>query len=213
MISGKKTISSSLRPQIELCKGHILTSGGRWFDADGYVGKTAVRELRQSGTNIEYDPNRQSYRVVKLAERAMRLTRLLDESSDSLLRRVESLAGEFVTKSQELLDSWDQSDPEFGDPELGFGGICQDIADGFCDICSAHDIDCIPVDNNGMGDQHVWAIAYDEDTGEAVSIDINPYTYERGSGYTWTKIEGVVLGVDDVQITKTDYPKELIEEY
>ena len=58
-----KNISSSLRPQIETTKGHIRASNGKWFDADGYVGKTAIKELRAAGWIIEYDRTRGSYRV------------------------------------------------------------------------------------------------------------------------------------------------------
>lgn len=60
-----KNISSSLRPQIEMTKGHIRTSGGKWFDADGYVGKTAIKELRAGGWNIEYNKDRGSYRITE----------------------------------------------------------------------------------------------------------------------------------------------------
>lgn len=60
-----KNISSSLRPLIEMSKGHIRTSGGRWFDADGYVGKTAIKELRKSGWSIEYNRDRGSYRITE----------------------------------------------------------------------------------------------------------------------------------------------------
>ncbi len=58
-----KNISSSVRPQIEMTKGHIRTSAGRWFDCDGYVGKTAIKELRASGVKIEHDRIRGSYRL------------------------------------------------------------------------------------------------------------------------------------------------------
>lgn len=58
-----KCISRSLRPRIEIFKNHIRNSGGRWFDADGYVGKTAVRELRAAGLHITYNRERGSYRI------------------------------------------------------------------------------------------------------------------------------------------------------
>ena len=62
-----KNISSSLRPQIEMAKRHIRNSAGRWFDADGYVGKKALKELREVGWEIEYNNARGSYRTVAFA--------------------------------------------------------------------------------------------------------------------------------------------------
>lgn len=62
-----KNISSSLRPQIEMTKGHIRNSGGKWFDADGYVGKTAIKELRAAGWEIKYNKDRGSYRTMERA--------------------------------------------------------------------------------------------------------------------------------------------------
>jgi hypothetical protein len=58
-----KNISSSVRPQIEMTKNNIRNSAGRWFDADGCVGKTAIKELRQYGIQIEYNRARGSYRL------------------------------------------------------------------------------------------------------------------------------------------------------
>ena len=58
-----KNISSSVRPLIETTKNNIRNSQGRWFDCDGYVGKTALKELRQHGIKIEYSRDRGSYRL------------------------------------------------------------------------------------------------------------------------------------------------------
>jgi hypothetical protein len=62
-----KTISTSLRPQIDIVKGYILSAldRGVYFDTDGYVGKTAIKELRQAGFKIKYCRKRGSYKVDK----------------------------------------------------------------------------------------------------------------------------------------------------
>lgn len=59
-----KRISNSLRPQIDNVKGYILEAidRGSYFDADGYVGKTAIKELRQAGFKIKYYRERGSYK-------------------------------------------------------------------------------------------------------------------------------------------------------
>ena len=46
-----KTISNSLRPQIEKVKSYIRDAK-RPFDGDGYIFKQAVKELRNEGLNI-----------------------------------------------------------------------------------------------------------------------------------------------------------------
>jgi hypothetical protein len=59
-----KRISNSWRPQIDIVKGYILSAldRGVYFDADGYVGKTAIKELRQAGFKIKYYRERRSYK-------------------------------------------------------------------------------------------------------------------------------------------------------
>lgn len=64
MVAGKKRIKSNIRSAIDATKGNIISSFG-WFDVDGYIGRTAIRELRASGYEIRYDNKRGSYRVVR----------------------------------------------------------------------------------------------------------------------------------------------------
>jgi hypothetical protein len=48
-----KNIKVSLRPEIERVKGYIRDAK-RPFDGDGYVFKTALKELRKEGLNITH---------------------------------------------------------------------------------------------------------------------------------------------------------------
>lgn len=50
--------------KIDIVKGYILSALDRdvYFDADGYVGKTAIKELRQAGFKIKYYRERGSYK-------------------------------------------------------------------------------------------------------------------------------------------------------
>ena len=57
-------------------------------------------------------------------------------------------------------------------------------------------------DNGGMGGQHVWAIAYNDQ--EAYEVDISPNVYETGGGYNWKKIPGVVFNQSHIFISKVD---------
>jgi hypothetical protein len=119
--------------------------------------------------------------------------------SSELYQKLEKLKPLFVKAAQEYYNSWDQDATEYGDHELGMGGICQNIAEEISNVCSEHNIDCITISAE-MGEQHVWAIAYDEEVNEAFEIDISPYTYETGGGYNWKKIPDVEFELDDIQI-------------
>lgn len=60
MYRGAKTISGSLRPQIENIKGHIRDTN-RPFDGTGYPFKQALAELRAEGMVITYVKERCHY--------------------------------------------------------------------------------------------------------------------------------------------------------
>ena len=91
---------------------------------------------------------------------------------DSLLRSIiESNSGnasipsvknlpkkELVKAAQKEYDAWDPSG-EDGDPELGFGGICQDVAEAMAGVLSTTGIDAATVSAQ-IGDQLVWVVAY-----------------------------------------------------
>tara|TARA_R110000824_G_scaffold154155_2_gene326096 strand:- start:302 stop:502 length:201 start_codon:yes stop_codon:yes gene_type:complete len=61
-----KRISSSLRPNIDRVKGFILEAinKGKSFDVDGYVGKTALSEVRKLGYNIKYFRDECHYKAI-----------------------------------------------------------------------------------------------------------------------------------------------------
>lgn len=63
MNRNSKTIRSHSLTGIHTLKCQILTTAGRWFDADGNAGKSAIKELRASGHVIEYNRERGSYRL------------------------------------------------------------------------------------------------------------------------------------------------------
>jgi hypothetical protein len=113
---------------------------------------------------------------------------------------------QFAAAAQKVYDQWDQSHPD-GDPELGFGGICQDIAAAISDVVSSLGFNAGTMSAQ-CGEQHVWCIAYneyqDEAEGvqyEAYHIDISPYVYETGGGYTWKKIPEVVFDANHISIS------------
>lgn len=126
-----------------------------------------------------------------------------------LIDRLMALRGELATVAQKVYDEWDASDPEFGDPEVGFGGICQNIAEALADAMQQHGFD-IRIFDAQMGEQHVWTGVRHGD--EAYHVDIPPGTYETGGGYNWKKIPGVTFTPDDIVIDPADLD-QFDEEY
>lgn len=121
---------------------------------------------------------------------------------------ITSLIPKMITRIQKLYDEWDQSG-EFGDPELGFGGICQDFAEIIADVINevyeAHTV------SQTMGDQHVYVVARMPDG--VYYVDIPPNVYETGGGYTWKKIEGVKFEPGDFIIDRLSSDPNRFDEF
>ena len=112
---------------------------------------------------------------------------------------IKRLIPKFITAAQKVYDEWQQNE-DGEDIELGYGGICQDIADAIAGVLNSHGIDSTTVDSGGMGEQHVWAIAKTFDG--VFEVDIPYSSYERGGGYTWKKIPDVQFTPRDISIHK-----------
>ena len=120
-------------------------------------------------------------------------------SSEDMLR---SLVPQFIAAAQEEYNQWDQSDQEFGDPEVGFGGICQEIAGRIADIINMQGQFDAQTISASCGEQHVWV--YVKAPEGIYEVDIPPCVYETGGGYNWNKIPGVEFGACDVVIGLVD---------
>ena len=100
------------------------------------------------------------------------------------LSKIRALIPELLAVAQSEYDTW-QQDANGINPELGCGGICQDIAEAMAGVVAQNGIDVEIVDNDGVGEQHVWGEAPDAD--HRIIIDIPAAHYERGGGYVWRK--------------------------
>jgi hypothetical protein len=132
------------------------------------------------------------------------------DHDNSLERKLDSMKSQFAGAAQKVYDEWEQ-DEKGEDPELGPGGICQNIADEISDILAHQGIDAIIADTEGMVDQHVWVIAYDPDKKIAFNIDIDPHIYESGHGYTWKKKPDIKFQSSHIDISPAEY--ETVEYY
>ncbi len=101
-----------------------------------------------------------------------------------------------AARAQKVYDEWDaDADPEGGDPEVGFGGICHLIADEIVDELSDQGAQATP-HHCTVGENHVFVIG--QFTEGVYEIDIPPGTYESGGGYNWTKKPGVTIEPEDI---------------
>ena len=120
----------------------------------------------------------------------------------TLGQRLETLRPQFAAVAQKVYDGWIQDE----DDDLNGGGICHLIAEEMAGVIHHN----IPRANAGtvsaqIGEQHVWVVCYTRN--EGYMVDIHPSTYERGGGYTWTKIPGVHFDSSDIIIHKMN-PKD-----
>lgn len=116
--------------------------------------------------------------------------------------------------AQQVYDEWDQSDEDYGDPEVGFGGICDLIAEQICHVLGTANIECVSWNSGGMGENHTSVIANLADG--VFEVDIPPHVYETGGGYTWQKKPGIVFDPRDVTISQLERPmtdEEFVERY
>jgi GNAT superfamily N-acetyltransferase/2'-5' RNA ligase len=136
------------------------------------------------------------------------------EGAKSLEAQLAALRPQMAAAAQEIYDAWDQGgyrSSEGGDIEFGEGGICDSIAREIGGIIASKIRNVEVTDGGQDGDDHAWTVAYRGK--EVYGIDIPHTLYERGGGYSWTKVPGVTFGADDVEIFPMDVdPSEFAKE-
>ncbi len=129
------------------------------------------------------------------------------EKINNIKKEIENLLPLMVKEIQKIYDEWTQDD--YGvDEILGTGGICDQISQKTGEILAQHGFDIV---EGGMdGDDHAFIIAIKNKT--AFIVDIPPYVYETGGGYSWKKRPNVVFSPKDFDVVKTEYEYFKIEE-
>jgi hypothetical protein len=113
--------------------------------------------------------------------------------------------------AQKVYDSWYQDEEGFDEMYAG-GGICHDIAGAIVDVIYKYIPNVIAgTVNPSCGENHVWTMVALEsgdenedegdDRGEGYVVDIPYYVYEKGGGYSWTKIPDVEFSPEDITIS------------
>lgn len=117
----------------------------------------------------------------------------------------QKIAPTLVPIAQKVYDDWDGNEDVYAG-----GGICHLIAEEIASKLADHGIEASTVSAE-VGEQHVWTVAKLKDG--VYNVDISPYTYERGSGYSWTKIQGVKFDINDIIVEKIDGNPETFNRY
>lgn len=126
----------------------------------------------------------------------------MDETAHMRLEQLRRLTPDLIAAAQAELDAW-QQDEDGIDEVLGGGGACQEIADAFARIISEAGGTTAEIYTEFDGG-HVFLMANLEEG--AFSVDIPPFVYEYGGGYSWTKRDDVRLTAEDLVIQKLENP-------
>jgi hypothetical protein len=124
---------------------------------------------------------------------------------------LQRLVPEFLRVAQEVYDAWELDDEGY-DWQVGSGGICHLIADEIAGVVSTVAKTCSTV--SATHEVHVYTVAA-LDSGVWL-IDIRPWVYETGGGYSWKKIpevnfEEADLTFDQLSCDPRDF-REFVDE-
>lgn len=102
---------------------------------------------------------------------------------------------DLVRLAQERYDAW-QLDEDGYDSEVGSGGICHLIADSFANHLGKGGRLCTTVSSDH--EVHVYVVL--RLPSGVWLVDIRPYHYETGGGYSWEKIPDVQFDENHITI-------------
>jgi hypothetical protein len=112
----------------------------------------------------------------------------------SILRE---LTPQILAEVQRIYDEWEQ-DEDGVDVEYGSGGPCETIAEAIGSVLAGAGVNV----TSGGDDEHALIIAQFSDG--VFAVDIPFCVYERGAGYVWKKIPGVVFQPSDITVDKLE---------
>lgn len=129
-----------------------------------------------------------------------------DYSNLKTVNELKSIYPRLISAAQKIYDEWDE---ELYDEYAG-GGICHIIADEFAGILNSFGYEATTVSQQ-IGEVHVYCIFKAQEG--VFTLDISPYSYESGGGYSWTKNPDVIFDESYLELYKiTNDPSEF-EDY
>ena len=136
----------------------------------------------------------------------MKLYDILQESNVEFKKIEKELWQRFSRSlaqiAQEEYDQWDEDNTDC----YAGGGICHFIADRFSEFFNEQGMNAFTESDTMI--QHVYTVLiiereYDEEFGNQdmfFRVDINPYIYEDGAGFQWSKKPDITFSANDVEI-------------
>ena len=114
------------------------------------------------------------------------------------LQILMSLRSAFIAEAQEIYNEWQTRMDEHGDPEFGFGGICDTISLAIQEVISGQ-TDFQAAEGAPEGEEHSWVVVK---TPEGFYMIDLPYcVYETRKGFMdWEKIPDVQFSPSDIVI-------------
>ena len=153
-------------------------------------------KLRAMGKKDVIDPEYAVHPLDKEASKKLKSINIIDK------KKLADLA-------QAIYNTWDASNETYGDFEVGFGGICHLIAEKIVDYLYSIGIPASTVSSDA--EVHVYAVAQAQEG--VFVIDIPPYSYETGGGYSWKKIPDIIFDEDYIVVNKIDPNPKSFEMY
>jgi hypothetical protein len=126
------------------------------------------------------------------------------------LKSLNQLRPELAAAAQAVYDAWQQDEDGY-DEELGCGGICHLIADEMLAVVAKHFPDTPMTTRSHTSEAHVDLVLATFDG--VVCLDIPWSLYERGGGYTWTKLRGIQFHDRSIDIAVIDHNSRSFPEH
>ncbi|NJO65275.1 MAG: hypothetical protein HC836_46415 [Richelia sp. RM2_1_2] len=146
-------------------------------------------KLGGNGDGTSTACNQGEIKNFKIKDLKEQLGETFNPLASQMKAKLESLSVQFASAAQKVYDEWEQ-DEEGHDEIYGSGGICDDIADDMCDVVHTNtSYGCFTKYDEYAC--HTSIYVYDIENKILMFVDISPYNYETGGGYTWKKIPDV----------------------
>ncbi len=146
----------------------------------------------------------------KIAKRIRFLNKF---SSQNAPQEIQSILPDILKLAQEEYDKWEQDEEGYAEG-YGYGGICHLIAEQIANRISANGIICTTVSSDH--EVHVYTVIRLPKSSQnpgVYQIDIRPYIYESGGGYTWKKLPDVIFDESDIEVSRLSPDPRDFKEY
>jgi hypothetical protein len=166
-----------------------------WFGPN----KPSTKEFQKQESRIQYFKHVRGQHCPTLtitSEQASQLT--LASIYLPPVSRLKGLRGTLARVAQSVYDDWgpDEDGNIWCRTEQSSGGICHLIADDLCDAIGKAGFECTTYSHDDI----VHVSVFVKTAEGLVHVNIDPYLYETGGGYSWQKKPNVRFKPEDISI-------------